>query len=245
MPNAWVYRPRPSLRGQVRVVCIPHAGGNAQVFRAWGDFLDDRIDVTAVQFPGRMQRVGEPMPGRMGVLVRALEQGLADLNELPFALFGSCTGSLIAFELAVRLRARGRRGPVHLFTSSCRAPHMPDRDPPLHALPDDALLQALHALGGTPQLLLQHPELLRVLGPALRRDFEVAETYTYRAVDPLDCPITTFGGDRDPVVDPEERAAWQAHTTAAFSSADLDGGHYLVEDAGGQLCAAIQSRLLD
>jgi medium-chain acyl-[acyl-carrier-protein] hydrolase len=241
--NLWVVRPAPSLAARVRLFCIPHAGGAASVFQPWGELVPPWIDLCAVQLPGRQQRTREPMPGRMGLLVKDLADGLAPELDLPFALLGSCTGSLVAFELIARLRETLGAAPVHLFVTSCRAPHLPDRDAPIHALDDAALVRELDRLGGTPPMLLEHPDLIRVLGPTLRRDFELAETYRYRPREPLACPVTVLGGADDRVISEAELAAWREHAGAAFHRATLPGGHYLAQDAAPALCGAVTAAL--
>jgi hypothetical protein len=44
-----------------RLVCLPHAGGSASVFKEWGSNLP-RIEVQAVRNPGRAERIDEPSP---------------------------------------------------------------------------------------------------------------------------------------------------------------------------------------
>ena len=67
--------------------------------------------------------------------------------------------------------------PVHLFVSAGRAPQIPHRAPPIHALPDDEFLAELRRLNGTPRELLDHEELMEVMLPILRADFALYETY--------------------------------------------------------------------
>lgn len=239
MNNPWIWRPRQPLSAKFRLICFAHAGGTANAFKSWASLLPEWIDLVAIQFPGRLHRTQEAMPTRMGVLVRELIEGIEPELDLPFAFVGSCTGSLIAYELTQLLQKRELPMPSFLFAASCRAPHMPDRDKPIHGLSDDDLLHELSRLGGTGNSILAHPEMMKVFGPALRCDFELAETYTYRSRPPLMCPIVAFGGDQDPIVLEEELNAWQQHTQIGFTHQTLQGGHYLVEDAAKELCLAI------
>ena len=80
-----------------------------------------------------------------------------------------------------------------------------------------------------------------ILGPILRADFELAETYTYRTVAPLDHSISSFSGAQDKVVTKEECVAWDKHTTANFEHKTLEGGHYLITDSVKELCQIIGS----
>ncbi|MGH3729512.1 MAG: thioesterase II family protein, partial [Micromonosporaceae bacterium] len=45
------YRPRPAAA--VRLICLPHASGNASFYRVWLTRLPPSVELVAVQYPGR------------------------------------------------------------------------------------------------------------------------------------------------------------------------------------------------
>jgi medium-chain acyl-[acyl-carrier-protein] hydrolase len=239
--DRWIVRHRPNSMASLRLFCFPIAGGNASTFQTWAENLPDDIEVCAVQFPGRQQRASEMPYRRMPLAVQALEKAIRPYLDVPFAIFGTCTGTLVGYELAQRLRRTASVEPIHFFSSCCRAPHMPDRDKPIHGLRDDELWLELDRLGGTPPMVTTHPEMKSMLLPILRADFELAETYHYREVPPLGCPITVFGGLEDEIVSRDEIESWRKHTTGAFQIRMLNGGHYLLEKAEGDLLNLIGS----
>jgi medium-chain acyl-[acyl-carrier-protein] hydrolase len=140
-------------------------------------------------------------------------------------------GALIGFELARALRAAGEPGPVHLIVSGFRAPHLPDRHPAVHELPDDELVARLRRLGGTPPEVLREPELLELMLPLLRADLGICETYRYEAGEPLDCSLTAFGGVEDREVNREELSAWESHGRGPFALHMFPGGHFFLQTA--------------
>ena len=77
---------------------------------------------------------------------------------IPFAFFGHSLGSLISFELTRRLRRQKAPCPLQLFISGCRAPQVPNPDPPIHHLPDTEFIEELGRFNGTPQAVLDNPE---------------------------------------------------------------------------------------
>lgn len=235
----WIVKPRPNSLARLRLFCFSVAGGNASAFHQWPDALPTDIEVCAIQFPGRQRRMAEAPLTRMPLAILALERAVAPYLDLPYAIFGTCTGSLAAYELAQRLvRVRGTR-PFHLFVACCRAPHLPDRDQAIHDLSEAALWAEVDRLGGTPAVVSDHPEMKALLSPVLRADFELAETYRYRDAPPLTCPITAFAGRSDTIVSPDEIAAWGNHTTGGFAVHMLDGGHYLLETAASDLLCTL------
>lgn len=233
IPEAWV---RPSLPGwpaaspRLRLFCLPHAGGGASLFRRWPQHLPAGVEVCPIQLPGRESRLSEPPFTRLALLVQVLARILRPWLDRPFAIFGYSFGSLVAFELARQLRWQDGRTPAHLFLAAYPAPHLPRPHPPLHHLPDPAFLDGVRRLGGLPAAILQDPELMGLFLPALRADFEVHETYTYRAEPPFDCPITVFGGLQDHHIDQGQLAAWRVHTRGTFQLSMLPGRHFFIEE---------------
>src|SRR5581483_2496767 len=60
-PGTWLHCGTPRPEAGQRLVCFPHAGGSASFFRAWGSNLPG-IEVHAVRYPGRGERISEPPP---------------------------------------------------------------------------------------------------------------------------------------------------------------------------------------
>lgn len=233
--DRWIVKHQANSLARLRLFCFPIAGGNASAFQSWADQLPEHIEVCAIQLPGRQQRMAEPPYKRMPLVIQALERAIHPHLDLPFAIFGTCTGTLVGYELVQRLAWVAGVQPVHFLASCCRAPHLPDRDQPIHGLPENEMWAELERLGGTPPIISHHPALKSMLSPILRADFELAETYHYREAPSLNCPITVFGGIHDTVVSPDELAAWRTHTTAGFEVRMLGGGHYLLDSAGEEL----------
>jgi amino acid adenylation domain-containing protein len=238
----WLLGHRPDPNARVRLICFPYAGGSATVFHDWRTALPPTIDICAVQLPGRQSRLAEPPFTELAVLVDACATALRPLADLPWALFGHSFGGLIAFELARCMRNRGTL-PCHLFVAAVHAPHLPPREPLLHALPLPDLLAELDRLGGTPPELLAHRELIAEILPALRADLAMCEKYRLRPEAPLDCPVSAFGGIADPFPDRHQLAAWQQHARGAFRLRMLAGGHFFLDAQRPALMAAFTEDL--
>ncbi len=229
--DRWLPTIRRPSRGGMRLFCFPYAGGGASVFRDWTAALSDSVQVCPVQLPGRETRFGEPPFTRLPNLIAALAESLNHYVDQPFALFGHSLGALVAFELARNLCRQGRRAPVHLFVSGCRAPHLAHTDRWAHTLPDGAFRDELRRLNGTPAELLDNDELMDLLLPTLRADFALFETYDYRSGSPLRCPITALGGRDDEGITREDLDAWHTHTRARFQRRVLPGDHFFLRNA--------------
>jgi medium-chain acyl-[acyl-carrier-protein] hydrolase len=196
-----------------------------------------------VQLPGREGRHAEPPIRSIACATDALSATLRPYLDLPFALFGHSMGAVLAYEVARRFLIETGREPNHLFVSGHRAPHLPMRKKPLHRLPDDEFVAGMRALNGTPAEVFEHPELIELLLPMLRADFELVETYGELAGPRLSCPVTAMGGDADLDVPPEDLAAWRTVTRGPFRSLLFGGDHFFVNTARVPLLETLRQAL--
>jgi surfactin synthase thioesterase subunit len=238
----WLVRSMPRGGESLTLVCFPYAGGGAGVFRGWSERLPAEVEVVAVQLPGREQRLLEPAFDELEPLVRAIVAQFAAALNRPFALFGHSLGALLAYEVAHALRDEAGE-PEYLFVSGFRAPHLPPSRDPIHRLPDPSFIDELRRLGGTPQEVLDHEELMDLLLPPLRADIAICETYAHRPRPRLTCPIAAFGGDSDPDVPAIDLAAWRDHTEGDFTFQLFPGDHFFLQHSGAALLAAMSQRL--
>lgn len=235
LSSAWVRFPQPNPQARLRLFCFPYAGGGAVNFYKWPLGLPKAVEVCPVELPGRGIRVRELPFTRLSPLVEAIAPALLSFLDKPFAFFGHSMGGILSFELARLLHREYDLCPVHLFVSGRRAPQVHDLEPPLHTLPESALIEELRRLNGTPDAVLENAELIQLLLPVLRADFAVLETYDYKPDVPLDCPLTVLGGLQDYKVKYENLEAWREHTKAAFSLHLLPGDHFFVHSAQPQV----------
>lgn len=226
--SPWLVFPNPSPNATVRLFCFPYAGGGTAVYNAWARQLPSSIELCSVRLPGRESRLGERPFVTLDGLLPPLLKALRPYLDQPFAFFGHSMGALLSFELTRRLRQLGAPLPSMLFMSGFRAPHLPAARAPLHHLSEADFIAGLRRLGGTPSTVFDHPELLELVLPALRADFELVETYRHVAQPPLHIPITALGSQNDAIVSVPQLAAWQEHTTAVFSSHIFPGDHFYI-----------------
>lgn len=223
--------------------CFPYAGGGTVSLRNWPKELPTSVEVYLVRLPGRETRLREPLLTRLSEVVEAVVPELLPFTDKPFALFGHSMGALFSFEIAALLRSKYGIEPAHLFVSGCRAPQIKRTKPPIYDLPEERFVEELRRLNGTPEEVLEDPELMRLMKPILRADFEISETYTYSPTAPLDCPITVFGGLLDPEASRSELKAWCEQTTSAFSLQVFPGDHFFLHTSQSDLLRTIAHQL--
>jgi medium-chain acyl-[acyl-carrier-protein] hydrolase len=241
--DQWFVCPQPNPHAETRLFFFPYAGGGPAVFSKWSNNLPSNIEARLAHYPGRGSRYNEPAIKELAVLVERIFQAIQPLLDKPFVFFGHSLGGLVAFELARTLRQNNLPQPTTLFISACGAPHLADPHQPLHNLPDAQFLASLKELNGIPAELLNQPEVMQLLMPTLRADFEVIETYQFIKTSPLDCPIIVFGGLNDPRVSRERLEGWAMHTNSHFESKYFPGDHFFMNTAKESVIAEILSVL--
>ena len=242
--NPWLARSGTNPRALLRLFCFPYAGGAASIFRTWAGNLPSTVEVCPVQLPGHGTRLLERPPTQLEPLVKVAAEALLPYLDKPFAFFGHSMGAIIGYELAHILVREHSLKPVHLFVTGRRAPHVTGRRAPTYNLPEAEFIAELQRLNGTPKQVLENPELMQLLIPIVRADFELIQTYQYESKPPLDCSISAYGGWEDQHVTRDDLDGWQQHTNASFTLRMLLGDHFFLHSAEPLLLQLISAELL-
>ncbi|MFD9396574.1 thioesterase II family protein [Streptomyces sp. NPDC060000] len=239
--SAWIRRFREAPEAPVRLVCLPHAGGSATFFFPLAEELSPQVEVLAVQYPGRQDRYREPCVNDMTELVERTLEALLPWTGRPLALLGHSMGATVAFEVARRMEAEGI-APRALLASGRRAPTCAPGTG-IAALDDRSLLAELELLHGTDARLFEDEELLRMVMPAIRSDYEALEGYRYQPGPALACPVVALAGDSDRRVSLEQARAWSDVADAAFELRVFGGGHFFLSERTTEVADVVRGVL--
>ena len=163
----------------------------------------------------------------------------------PFAFFGHSMGALVGFELLRRLQNGNGPCPVVFFASGCPAPSVGGKKRSTHDLPELEFIDQLRSLKGTPEEVLADQELLHMILPILRADFEASQTYTYLPGQRLNCPIFAYGGLADSEVTGESLDPWRSETSVTFVRRMFPGDHFFIQTATAMVTRSIYTDLFD
>jgi medium-chain acyl-[acyl-carrier-protein] hydrolase len=241
--NPWFKCFKPNAKATLRLFCFPYAGGGTTLYQTWPRLLPENVELYVTQLPGRGSRIKEKSLTNARSLVDEIAQAIEPHLDKPFAFFGHSMGTILSFELAHTLRQERGVEPNHLFISGRRAPQFKILDTTVYNLPEPEFIQELRRLNGTPKEVLEHSELMNLMIPILRADFEVCQTYVYNQRQPLGCPMTVFGGLQDADVKREHLEAWQDYTNASFSLKMLPGDHFFLHSSETSLLKQISAEL--
>lgn len=239
--SPWLRRFEVHQPPRCRLACFPHAGGSASFFNEWRHALPADIELVAVQYPGREERLAETWPGSLEWMAGHIVRALSGLLDRPLALFGHSMGAAVAYEVAQRLQRQGANV-ERLIVSAHPAPHR-QRLSQLHLGPDEGLLADVRRLSdGTPSLL-DDPKLRELYLPALRNDYRLIESYRGNVSEPLNTPLSVCLGDADSEVDEHEARAWAEVTREPTDIKTFVGGHFYLREQQHALIGHLDSVL--
>lgn len=227
----------------MKLFCVPHAGGSANVYLAWRRQLAPSIELVPTELAGRGRRIAEPLNHRFAdVLADVLTEATRDAPPTDYALFGHSFGALLAYELGHVLTQRGYP-PQHLFVSaSCSPERVGELVIPL-AQDDRTLLTSLSYLGGTPAEILTDDEAVALFAPILRADLHALFDYRHSARPKLPCPVTVLLGTEDVVASGADAESWGALAEGPLSTLVLEGGHFAPFEAPAEVTSLINDSL--
>lgn len=228
---------------KVTLFCLPYAGGSKYSLFFLKKVLPRRINCHFLEYSGRGTRIKEDFAEDIMGIVDDAYQEIVPLLDSPYAIYGHSMGAKVAYLLARRIREQGKPSPMHLFISGTDAPSVPNRKPPRHLLSHDEFISSIQEMGGLPEEVLKHKELLEYFEPILRADFKASETYEHKTDTPLEIPITVMVGNEE---DMEEAdiLEWQTETSHPMRLCKFPGNHFFIFEHEKEIGKIIESTLI-
>ncbi|UQZ35480.1 thioesterase [Paenibacillus sp. PK3_47] len=215
----------------IKLFTLPCAGSSAaMLYRSWMGAIDS-VEVIPLELPGRGRRFNEDLlssiPQMVDDLERQIQAYLRPGEE--YVLFGHSMGSLLAYELGLRLSVQQLYRLSHVFVSAMNPPHI-RRAEPLHLKSEDELIEEIMVMGGTPESFFTENETRSLFLPIFYADFHAVETYTVNfPVRKLPCSITVLTGQQD-VLTSSDMKEWERYTEVLMSCVFFQGGHFYLTD---------------
>lgn len=228
----WFRFGAPRADRKVNVLAFPFAVGGASVFAGWERYLPDDWAFCPVQLPGRENRIKEPAPQRIEDVAKALVPLIAPYAEVPLVLIGWSLGAKMAYELARQLQDDLGIEAVLVVAAACPSPQQPIQVGQFSAR------DYLERLQGTPKQVLESPDMLNTLEPAIQGDMEMARHYQSDQV--IDAPILALEASEDKIVSPNRIGGWQRYSRSDFSLRQIKGDHFALRQQAQEVCAIIQ-----
>ena len=112
-----------TVKIKMRIFCLPWAGGVSEnLYDHWNGLFPSCIEVWPVPIPGRGRCSSDTPLELVGELAEHLIETLPLDDDVPYAVFGTCLGAIVGYEMIQRLQRAGRRPPVLFFPAAVSPP---------------------------------------------------------------------------------------------------------------------------
>lgn len=177
-------------KAAANLICFPYAGATHAAFAGWAESFFPEIQVHAVKLPGRGVRFSEKALRSLDDIAVKLSAAISLEADGPLIFYGECTGAVMAYATAQKLRLLTGRS-ISLFCASRAAPPSLPRKRRLSDLPAQQFKAAILDMKlFDPELLAD--DIVEFYLDQIRADFTVVEGWNNPGYDLLNCPIVTF-----------------------------------------------------
>jgi medium-chain acyl-[acyl-carrier-protein] hydrolase len=229
---------------KTKLFCFPYAGGSSSIYKSWEKLLSTWIELHPIELAGHGKRMTEPFYHNFEEAIEDIFEYVRPyLDKFPYAFFGHSMGALIAYELTCKILQTNYKAPIHLFLSGRTPPHI-KKDKYLSDLPYEQFKNELLKIGGTPEDVFNHPELLELVIPILRADFKLLESYDFQQSDlKINCDITVFSGLNDLEVTSDDILQWNDYTQKKLVIHSFEGDHFFITHKGKEITDIINKEI--
>lgn len=239
----WINHASINENAKINLICFPHAGGTSTYFANWVMKFSDNVNVLPVQYPMREQRFNEQMPNSINELAKNMVEENKELFTSPFALFGHCSGSIVAYEVARYAELIYSAQPEYLFVSASASPARFEMQQ-LSSLSDDEFKKCICEYGYADKSLLEDEMIIEYFLPIVKKDFELQENYKCLNPHKVGCRIQAINGKDDTNVNVGDKIEdWRRFTQSGFESISYSGSHFYLDNHMEEICEMIEDKL--
>ncbi|MDJ0843722.1 beta-ketoacyl synthase N-terminal-like domain-containing protein [Crocosphaera sp.] len=220
-PHNWLELYQPQPQADYRLFCLHHLGGNASLFQPWQTELLPKVEVFPLQIPRGLNNLNQAQKNQFSTIIEQVTRVITPYLDKPFAIYGHSMGAIMAFELAHQIRQQQEKNLCHLFVSGGLAPQHFQR-----VLEEkNWSLEEILNLSEIPQEARDDSSIMEEINANFQADLQLLKSYVYTESPPLNCPISAFSGQADPLIKKEDLLSWAEQTRIGFRLMMLPGNH--------------------
>lgn len=226
------------------LLCLPHAGGSTIIYHKWKKTFGNNIEILPLEYSGRGKRSGEQLFSNIDQIVEDLYNQVVQIigSNNSYAVFGFSMGSLIGYELCLKLIDHGYKRPLHFFAAALEAPiHLEERKS-IHSLSDEEFLREIKKYNGMPEFILKDPVSKKYFLSILRSDFKAIDDYKCKGRK-LQTELTMLMGEKD-VIPKEKIRGWKEIITGTSKEYSFNGDHFFLNDHYVEIKEIIKKTML-
>jgi len=211
----------------MQLICFPHAGGFASYYNFLKAGLSDSISINIYEYSGRGKKVRErPYLNFFDCVERISEDLYKGINNEEYALFGHSMGAYAAYEVAKVMQNKYYKPVKFLFVSG-QVPPAQHKKNNIHKYSNEKFIEYLLSIGGINEDILQFKELLDMVIPIIRSDFNLIENYTPSVnCIKLKTNLCVLYGKNDKEINGLNIDEWSNYSERYLGSKAFNGEHF-------------------
>lgn len=231
---------------KIKLFCLPYAGGAANSYYTFKNYLDKNIELCPIELAGRGTRFCDKLCDNFVESVEDIFENVkCKIDDTPYAIFGHSMGAWLAYELYNKLDGENLKLPIYLFLSGRVSP-LEQNNKIISNKSNDELKVLLKDLGGTDPLILNNEEAMNIFMKIIRSDFKLLENYKYHEHSrKIRTKVSIINGDKDKSITKEELESWEKLVDNDVEYKFYNGKHFYFNEKADLLCDYINKTLLN
>lgn len=231
---------------ELELIIIPFAGGGVSSMLPLAREFKGFCNVHILELPGRGKRIQEELLMNINEMVEDLYATIKPKLEKnkEYCFFGHSMGSLLGILLIHKIIEEDEYNISHFFASGRGGPSLVYENNATSQLPSKEFREKLRELGGSPEEVLAHEDLMEVFEPIIRADFKAIEEFEYSGSIKIDIHITGFYGSEEKATE-DDMKLWQLESNFPIEIVEYEGNHFFLFDWVKEISEKMKQRIED
>lgn len=125
---------------KLRLLCLPPSAASAMMYLKWQSYFPEHVEIVPIELPGKGTKFREiPAESIDELTMRLKGEVMEKAGDEAYAIFGFCSGTILAFDLWQKLHKDGFRDPEYFIGASSRDPSAQINTPSALELSDETI----------------------------------------------------------------------------------------------------------
>lgn len=213
---------------KAQIICFPYLGGNSYSFNDLIKELPDDYEIWVANPPGHF---GSELAliNDIHELVQVYYEEISKIIRIGSALYGHSMGGVITYFLAAKMeKMKNKILPEKIFLSAASAPMMYQLKKPVFQYKDAEIIEIVRKYNALPEKVLMSQEMMEVLTPIFRADFEILETAAKsEQSDMVDIETHLLWGEKDEIEEFSAIGNWKAYLKQDYDVKIIKNGTHM------------------
>lgn len=221
----------------MRLIAIPYAFGNANIYCELFDRLTPELKKSAVEYSGHGRRFSDKLFSSMEEIVDDVYKQVKAVisHDEEYCLLGYSMGGLVAYELYYKMLSCKEKLPIHIFIMGTPEPDYIHKYKEFESFDLSQIKDELIENEGTPQEVIECDELIELLTPVIKADNIALRDYrnSTEKREPMKCKVTVIRGTLEDELE-NCREGWEKNIGHECEYILIEGKHFFLFEEDGK-----------